>query len=287
MPRITDSKKGFTLIEVIVVLVIIAILAAIIIPSMTGYIDEASHSALIAECRYSVTAAQTYATEGYATSGKGAAPDVDAVKKLAEVKGTVSAIEVDPSSAQVLHLTYTKNNVSVTYCAYPKSCGTHDETFNFTDGTSGGGSTGGGSTTSGAVTLTDSGGVSHILNPAGNWAAVKAAIINTGTNITSGTILSDSTGTYVIYDWNGWIHKQGDDSMSLASLSAANPGRFEKLTSSTKIWCANDIVDKNGNQWNSQPQKGDMCYYNGKYYVAPGDIGIWTLPPGGWIAVGQ
>jgi len=35
------TKKGFTLIELIVVIAILAILAAILIPSITNYIDEA------------------------------------------------------------------------------------------------------------------------------------------------------------------------------------------------------------------------------------------------------
>ncbi|MEA5027055.1 hypothetical protein SDC9_118984 [bioreactor metagenome] len=36
------SKKGFTLIELIVVIAILAILAAILVPSITGYITEAN-----------------------------------------------------------------------------------------------------------------------------------------------------------------------------------------------------------------------------------------------------
>lgn len=36
-----NSKRGFTLVELIVVLVILAILAALLIPALTGYIDKA------------------------------------------------------------------------------------------------------------------------------------------------------------------------------------------------------------------------------------------------------
>ena len=36
-----NTKRGFTLVELIVVLVILAILAALLIPALTGYIDKA------------------------------------------------------------------------------------------------------------------------------------------------------------------------------------------------------------------------------------------------------
>ena len=44
-------RKGFTLVELIVVLVILAILAALLIPALTGYIDKARKSQVIAETR--------------------------------------------------------------------------------------------------------------------------------------------------------------------------------------------------------------------------------------------
>ena len=61
-----NSKKGFTLVELIVVLVILAILAALLIPALTGYIDKAKEKQIIAETRQVVMAAQTLADELYA-----------------------------------------------------------------------------------------------------------------------------------------------------------------------------------------------------------------------------
>lgn len=41
-----SNKKGFTLVEIIVVLVILTILAAIAVPSVLGYVNEAKSEAL-------------------------------------------------------------------------------------------------------------------------------------------------------------------------------------------------------------------------------------------------
>ena len=42
------EKKGFTLVELIVVLVILGILAALLVPALTGYIDRAREAGRIA-----------------------------------------------------------------------------------------------------------------------------------------------------------------------------------------------------------------------------------------------
>ena len=67
-----NSKRGFTLVELIVVLVILAILAALLIPALPGYIDKARKSQVEAETRALTQAVQTemstlYGSDEYAT----------------------------------------------------------------------------------------------------------------------------------------------------------------------------------------------------------------------------
>ena len=52
------KQKGFTLVELIVVLAILAVLAAIMVPSLTGYIDKAKNTQLISIARSVYTAAR-------------------------------------------------------------------------------------------------------------------------------------------------------------------------------------------------------------------------------------
>lgn len=57
------QDQGFTLVEIIVVLVVLAILAAFTIPTMLGFVADAKGKAYIAEAREVYVAAQAVATE--------------------------------------------------------------------------------------------------------------------------------------------------------------------------------------------------------------------------------
>ncbi|MDO4572800.1 MAG: prepilin-type N-terminal cleavage/methylation domain-containing protein [Clostridia bacterium] len=63
------NARGFTLVEVIVVLVILALLAAILIPSMVGWIEKAREKTVHTELHTLALAAQSAYAETYAECG--------------------------------------------------------------------------------------------------------------------------------------------------------------------------------------------------------------------------
>lgn len=128
--ELRKEQKGFTLIEVIVVLVIIAIMAALLIPSLAGYIDKAKSDTMKSDASACVKAAQTIGSEVYLqdksvvgkvtitslTKAEELSKIPGAVQELAEVKGTVSGLTYD-TNGKVTGLTYTNNGKSISYTA--------------------------------------------------------------------------------------------------------------------------------------------------------------------------
>ncbi|MEG2549216.1 MAG: prepilin-type N-terminal cleavage/methylation domain-containing protein [Erysipelotrichaceae bacterium] len=97
------SESGFTLMELIVVIGVLAILMTILIPQLTGYTDKAKAVAARADGRTALTAAAAY-TLGTETAGKPYEKD-DAKKEIEGSLGITAdntkglTVNADPKTA--------------------------------------------------------------------------------------------------------------------------------------------------------------------------------------------
>lgn len=106
------SKKAFTLIELIVVIAIIGVLAAILIPTMSGFVDQAHTATDLANARtiYSVAAAELSFAE---VNGSGVGDDTylssettdpyvaDVLEQIEGIDGTFSITVLDSAVTQI------------------------------------------------------------------------------------------------------------------------------------------------------------------------------------------
>ena len=58
--KLNKKKKGFTLIELMAVIAIVAILAAVLVPTVSGYITRSKKTAVVTQVRTIVNAVESY-----------------------------------------------------------------------------------------------------------------------------------------------------------------------------------------------------------------------------------
>lgn len=146
MKKKNKNRKGFSLVELIVCLVIMAILAAALVPTLIGYIKQTRQSNAKNEAAACVSAAQAIASSAYAdpngkyhsnslnkdytiTNGSVTMTDGDdldaIVVDLAEVKGG-DLKQLVITDGKVTKCVYSdKNSVTVTYETNSSGVGTY------------------------------------------------------------------------------------------------------------------------------------------------------------------
>lgn len=123
---VAKKNRGFTLIELIVVIAILGILIAILVPSMIGFINNARRAAVLAEAKTVYTAAQAYVTQQVAIENKAVGgvgfvvPTLDNLKTQGYLenapKGTITAPNIN-ANGTITTLIYSNNGYTATFPA--------------------------------------------------------------------------------------------------------------------------------------------------------------------------
>lgn len=113
--RRIHSRAGFTLVELIVVMVILAILTTVMTPTMFSWIDRAKKRQILIEARNVQIAAMAVAAEEYAAPNPNRDDvTIDRVAELAGVKGIITKLELD-ENFEIAEIVYTHDGFTATF----------------------------------------------------------------------------------------------------------------------------------------------------------------------------
>lgn len=115
MKSLKRNKKGFTLIEIIVVLVIMGILIAIAVPSVLGYVNKAKEQRYLSDARAYYIGAQGIVTNKNGKDEPVGDYDLTAAKIQADAGILVSESDINVSKCT---LSGTKGNVKIEKCDF-------------------------------------------------------------------------------------------------------------------------------------------------------------------------
>ena len=112
--KLKKNKKGFTLVEIIVVLVIIGLLMALAVPAVTKYINEAATTKETSQVRAAYLAAQTYTTDAVAKNPSSKDDTLAAAITKTAINGVLGLNDGDEGSVE--SITCTVSDQQVTSC---------------------------------------------------------------------------------------------------------------------------------------------------------------------------
>lgn len=118
MKQNLKNEHGFTLVELMVVLVILGILASIAVPSFSHYIKKQNEKDAISECRQVVAASQSVYSSRYVKNVLSLKEiNNDNILKIAGVNGKIQGVpNFDETSMRIIKLGYqSENGLYVTY----------------------------------------------------------------------------------------------------------------------------------------------------------------------------
>lgn len=276
------NDKGFSLVELIIVIAILAVLTGILAPAYVRYVDKAKRTAAIVECRECVQAAQTLLIErGIAGAGRSVGieifdteyfkPPYDDILAIANVKGQILEVRVDSLGQKIVYMRYLSSKGLIViyengeYRIEDEDGGGNTEDTDESDDDQGG--------FTGGITATDSAGKKYKLKPTDPDAfeKVKAALKEKGEYTFTSGLYQDETGMYYVFNGPYFRPGAGTDpsKVTLADISAKQPNKWIKLNDDARMLTEADSME-NGQKW-PPVNKGDVCYYGGKYYIAMAD----------------